>query len=82
MAFMLIKACRIAAIVVAFVFVFMSLYLGIESLARGGSFWHARITWTPAVVLMLVGGALVLGFLSSRYATRKGREKSQEVKPK
>jgi len=63
---------------VAIYLVSMSLYLGIESAARGGSFWHARITWTPTMILALVLGAFALGLLGSRGTAKKDRNVKRE----
>jgi len=63
---------------VAIYLVSMSLYLGIESAARGGSFWYARITWTPAMILALVLGAFALGLLGSRGTAKKDRNVKRE----
>jgi len=72
------RAFRVAAITVAFYLVSMSLCYGIESVVRGGSFWNARIAWTPAMILALVLGAFALGLLGSRGTAKKDSDVKRE----
>jgi hypothetical protein len=59
-------AYRVGAIIMAGYMGFMTMWYGIESRIRGGSFWHADVTWTPLTVLALSLGAFGLGWLVSR----------------
>lgn len=66
-----IRAGIIAAIIIAVYLTFMSVYYGIESVIRGGSFFFAPVKYPPLIILTLDIAAFVLGWLISGVKTNK-----------